>query len=127
MNQRDYSYYEAHAADVELDEITSDEYNKQILHRLRDHDLKSIYVGERIDDFAIREGDDLGWLAYFIGRSESLRELTIDGLYKDEDEGREHRMVHALSGAIARNRSIQDVSVLNLSNDGFATIARSLC
>mmetsp|Transcript_3414 Transcript_3414/g.5635 ORF Transcript_3414/g.5635 Transcript_3414/m.5635 type:complete len:553 (-) Transcript_3414:71-1729(-) len=126
MNQRDYSYYEAHGADVKLDEITSDEYNKQILHRLRDQDLKSIYVCERIDGFDIMEGDDLGWLAYFIGRSESLRELTIDGLYKDEDEGREHRMVHALSGAIARSRSIQQVSVDILSNDGFATIARSL-
>eukprot|EP00986_Skeletonema_menzelii_P020103 scaffold30181_cov223-Skeletonema_menzelii.AAC.1 len=50
----------AHAADVSLDEITSNE----ILQWLRDEDLESIYVGKC--GFAFREGDDLGWLAYFI-------------------------------------------------------------
>eukprot|EP00986_Skeletonema_menzelii_P005855 scaffold2188_cov81-Skeletonema_menzelii.AAC.1 len=128
-NRRDYSYYEAHAADVNLDEITSSYKNKQILQRLRDGKIKSIEVGR--DDwystyFCFSKGDDLRWLGYFIGRNEALQKLTIDGLHKDEDEGREQRMVHALSGAIARSRSIQEVSVLNLSNDGFAALAGAL-
>eukprot|EP00986_Skeletonema_menzelii_P001222 scaffold329_cov118-Skeletonema_menzelii.AAC.1 len=141
---RDYSYYEAHAADVNLDDITSSEHNKQILQWLRDgygvpsiDRYRSINVGGRwCDDFAIREGDDLGWLAYFIGRSKSLRKLRIRGFSEfddeegwictPEDEREEQRMVHALSGAIARNRSIQGISVDNLSNDGFAALAGAL-
>ena len=110
---------------MNLDEITSSEKNKQILQRLRDQDLKSIEVGRRLSDwysynsnyFCFSKGDNLGWLAYFIGRNESLRELSIAGFSEDEDGGREQRMVHALSGAIARNRSIQQVSVHNLMMD----------
>eukprot|EP00986_Skeletonema_menzelii_P004617 scaffold1588_cov133-Skeletonema_menzelii.AAC.2 len=133
MNQRDYSYYEAHAADVNLDEITSSEYKKQDLQWLRDGDRsnssihRSILVG-RSGDFTFGEGDDLGWLGYFIGRSESLRNLRIAGLSEIDDEGggREQQMIHALGDGIARSRSIQHVDLWNLSNEGFATIARVL-
>ncbi len=116
MNQRDYSYYEAHAADVSLDEITSSFYNKQTLQRLRDGNLNSLSIGGRWVNFVVSEGDDVGWLGYFISTSESLQELTIE---KCEDDGSEQRTIHAihaLSDGIARNRSIQNVRVNNLSN-----------
>ena len=125
MNQRDYSYYEAHAADVSLDEITSSFYNKVILQRLRDGDLNSMSIGGNSywDKFTIREGDDLGWLGYFIGRSESLQELTIKGWSEDEEgEQRNIHAIHALSDGIARNRSIQNVCVDNLGNAGLDAI-----
>ena len=73
MNQRDYIYYEAHAADVSLDEITSNE----ILQWLRDEDLESIYVGKC--GFAFREGDDLGWLAYFIAEVNLYEDSRYSG------------------------------------------------
>ena len=77
---------------MNLDEITSSEYKKQDLQWLRDGDRSNssihriIYVG-RSCDFIFGEGDDLGWLGYFIGRSKCLRELTIEGFSEDEDEG----------------------------------------
>ena len=116
---RDYNYYEAHAANVKLDEITSSNKNKRTLQRLRDGHIQSIDISERSYwDFAVTEGDDLGWLGYFIGRSESLRTLTIHNWSE--------YLIHALSDGIARNRSIQHVLVSNLSSDGFAAITRTL-
>ena len=125
-NQRDYSYYEAHAADVCLDEITSSDENKRILQLLRDGDIHSMSIGGSSywRNVAISEGDDLGWLGYFIGRSESLQELEVVGF--PEDVEKEQRTIHALSDGIARNRSIQNVTVERLSNDGFDAITRSL-
>lgn len=45
--QRDYNYYEAHSADVKLEEITSSDENKRELQRLRDGNQESIAVGGR--------------------------------------------------------------------------------
>ena len=137
MSVRDYSYYEAHASNVKLDEIISPNkpeedviLSKQTLQRLREDNLdkitvREITVGRRYGEdsyFACSEGDDLGWLGYFIGRSESLRELAIEKWSED--------VIHALRDGIARNRSIQNVSVsiwndavYKHSNDGF--IART--
>ena len=137
MSLRDYSYYKAHAANVSVDEIISPNkpeediiFSKRTLQRLREDNLDKITVskvpvGRRYGGdsyFAFSEGDDLGWLGYFIGRSESLRELTIHNWSED--------VIHALSDGIARNRSIQNISVsiwddavYKHSNDGF--IART--
>ena len=100
--------------------------SKQTLQRLREGNLdeitvRGITVGRRYGDdsyFAFSEGDDLGWLGYFIGRSETLRKLTIQGWSED--------VIHALSDGIARNRSIQNVIVTYISSDLFAAVARTL-
>ena len=123
-NQRGYSYYEAHAANVSLNEIASSYMNKRTLQRLRDGDISNISVGASWCDISCREGDDLGWMAYFIGSSESLQQLKVAGFPKDVEK--EQQIIHALSDGIARNRSIQNVCVKFLSNGGFAAVARTL-
>ena len=76
---------------------------------------------------ALNKCNDLGWLGYFIGKCEHLRELYITGSTEEEDnEEEEQRIIRAVSDGIARNRSIRYIYVYNLSNDGFATIARAL-
>ena len=78
-----YEYYEAHAKDVKLQDITSDEWNEDVLERVRDNDpdLKRFFIvtGERDNDreYVVREGDHLGWLGYFVGRNDTLRTLDI--------------------------------------------------
>ena len=117
--QRDFSYYEAHAANVSSDDITSSDKNKRTLQRLRDGHIQSIGIGENFYwDFVVSEGDDLGWLGYFIGKSKSLRKLTIEVWSED--------VIHALSDGIARNQSIKNVIVSELSSDGLAAVARTL-
>ena len=81
MERRDYEYYEANAADISLEDITSSEDNVEILRRLRDGDDTLTHLtldSERWpNNFHIGEGDDLGWLGYFIGKSECLHNLHI--------------------------------------------------
>eukprot|EP00984_Skeletonema_dohrnii_P021657 scaffold10861_cov92-Skeletonema_dohrnii-CCMP3373.AAC.2 len=82
MERRDIDYYEARARDVKSKDITSCESNAKILSRLRDQDtsLDTISITDEADEdwFTLGEdGDDLGWLGYFIGKSNFLRELSI--------------------------------------------------
>ena len=71
---RDYEYYETHAKDVKLEDITSDEDNADILAWLRDEDPEFTYMSITASNYeengyVVREGDHLGWLGYFVGKS----------------------------------------------------------
>eukprot|EP00984_Skeletonema_dohrnii_P026891 scaffold16282_cov77-Skeletonema_dohrnii-CCMP3373.AAC.4 len=126
MERRDDNYYEANASDIRLEDITSSKMNAKTLGRLRDGEISQLCLGEHEgwDEFRLGEGNDLGWLGYFIGKSEFLRELTIQYLPED-DEGR-GQQIHALSDGFARNQSIQKVVIDKLSRNGFDAIARAL-
>ncbi len=80
-NNYSYYYYEARARDVNLESITSSERNELILEKLRNNDasFKEMSIvgtdydeSKTDDDFDVQEGDDLGWLGYFIGQSTRL-------------------------------------------------------
>jgi len=119
MDHRDYSYYEANAADISLEDITSSEQNKQIFQQLRDGDLVlnsitlgregNFYFAGRCELLYVREGDDLGWLGYFIGRSVKLQGLDIRNL--PEDEGGEQR-IDAFVDGVACNQSIRRICAI---------------
>jgi hypothetical protein len=110
MSVRDfYSYYEAHEADVTLEEITSCERNKRILRWLRgghdeEIDVSWIYprrinlnLGNTIEwniNFDLRKCNDLGWLGYFIGKSNQHFELCITG--STDEQGKDQRIINAL-------------------------------
>eukprot|EP00984_Skeletonema_dohrnii_P009304 scaffold3549_cov110-Skeletonema_dohrnii-CCMP3373.AAC.6 len=109
MDEQDYEYYEARAKDVKLDDITSSQQNADILERLRDDDPDFTYISitdETYDgsDLFLREGDNLGWLGYFFGRSKQVKELYIydlpDNLKMDE-----------FFGGLGHNRSIQQLYI----------------
>ena len=138
-HQRDYNYYEEHAADVTLGDITSCGRSKQTLKWLHDgtgdpclNITRQIALSlgslEVVSHFTFSKCNDLGWLGYFIGKCEHLRELVLESSPEDEeDDGEEEqRIIRAISDGIARNKSIQNVFIQRLSNDGFATIAGAL-
>eukprot|EP00985_Skeletonema_marinoi_P014345 scaffold7266_cov121-Skeletonema_marinoi.AAC.7 len=109
MDEQDYEYYEARAKDVKLEDITSSQQNADILAMLRDNDPDIRYISitdEMYDgsDFAVREGDELGWLGYFVGRSKQVKELYIyyfpDNLKMD-----------SFFGGLGHNRSIQKLYI----------------
>ena len=112
MDEQDYEYYEARAEDVKLEDITSSQQNADILERLRDNDPKFtyityIYIAETVDDggdFVIREGDNLGWLGYFIGRSKQVKTLYID-YFPD------NLNIDAFYGGLGHNRSIENLGI----------------
>ena len=80
----DYEYYEAHAKDVKVEDITSDENNAGLLAMVRHNNPELTHITlttsrySRMNCFVVREGDDLGWLGYFVGSSEKLETLYID-------------------------------------------------
>ena len=108
-SSRDYAYYKEHAHDVNLEDITSSEQNKDILQKLRDGD--SEFTGFYIiadehygadDEFYVVEGqDDLGWLGYFIGESKILKDLLV----------RINVTGHSFIEGVCRNQSIESLSI----------------
>eukprot|EP00984_Skeletonema_dohrnii_P029682 scaffold20524_cov85-Skeletonema_dohrnii-CCMP3373.AAC.2 len=117
MKHRDFNYYETNAATINLRQITSSAKNACTLQRLRDGDpaLSHFYLGRATwNSFIIGKGDDLGWLGYFIGKSEYLQILDIYYL-PDGEEG------HAFVEGIARSKSIPHIDINNLNNDGFTS------
>ena len=111
MDVQDYDYYEARAKDVKLENITSSQQNADILERLRDNDPDMRYISiqdERQDDydengFVVREGDNLGWLGYFVGMSKQLRGLYIDNFPDNLN-------IDAFLRGLGHNRSIESLS-----------------
>ena len=107
---RDEAYYEAHAQEVDLNTITSSNDNRELLHMLRcnyssqDISVTNVYDPETMN-FVVREGDDFGWLGYFIGACTGLGRFTLEYLPEERDR------TNALFEGISRNRSIYALSI----------------
>ena len=109
MEVQEYDYYEAHAKDIKLEDITSDEDNANLLASLRDNRDGLFFIdteGEG-NDFVVREGDHLGWLGYFVGRSQKLETLYII----DFDYFPDNVILNEFLRGVGRNRSIQDLTI----------------
>jgi len=109
MDVQDCKYYEARAKDVNLEDITSSEQNAAILARLRDNDPTftaiSIEDGPQVEsNFVAREGDCMGWLGYFVGRSKQVETLSI---YSFPDS----LNIDAFLRGLGHNRSIQSLHI----------------
>ena len=97
MERRANNYYDVRAQDVKLEDVTSSEHNAKILRMLRDDDLASteeeegaLYIVDCTKDygntFFVKEGDDWGWLGYFIGRNKQISNVHLFYLPKDGEE-----------------------------------------
>mmetsp|Transcript_18251 Transcript_18251/g.28010 ORF Transcript_18251/g.28010 Transcript_18251/m.28010 type:complete len:694 (+) Transcript_18251:49-2130(+) len=112
MESRDNNYYDLRAQNVKLEDITSSAHNAKILRMLRDDDLASteeeegaLYIVDYTFDHGntifVKEGDDWGWLGYFIGRNKQIRNLHLFYLPEDGDQ------VDAFMEDIKHNKSIE--------------------
>uniref|UniRef100_A0A7S2P416 Uncharacterized protein n=1 Tax=Skeletonema marinoi TaxID=267567 RepID=A0A7S2P416_9STRA len=114
MKRRD-----ALARDINLEDITSSNNNAEVLQRLRDNDRRwgfqdTLFIEEAYDGnddgddmvFMISEGDDLGWLGYFIGRNQSLDALAIHFLPQERER------VDAFIKGVNYNRSLREFSLV---------------
>jgi hypothetical protein len=101
---------------VHLDDITSSKKNAEVLRKLRDNyqnwEDNTLYIVADDDEdedeenvFIIREGDDLAWLGYFIGRNETLNELHIHFLP-------EEKCIDCFVKGVNLNRSLRTLTPL---------------
>lgn len=103
--------YDTLASSVRLKDVISCAENRAILYRLKNNDpgLTCLFIDESDDNyedetdiFQVREGDDLGWLGYFIGGNEKLKSLWVYYLPTNRDQ------VENLLFGMQRNKSIKD-------------------
>eukprot|EP00574_Skeletonema_japonicum_P003091 CAMPEP_0201723462 /NCGR_PEP_ID=MMETSP0593-20130828/7519_1 /ASSEMBLY_ACC=CAM_ASM_000672 /TAXON_ID=267983 /ORGANISM="Skeletonema japonicum, Strain CCMP2506" /LENGTH=396 /DNA_ID=CAMNT_0048214579 /DNA_START=22 /DNA_END=1209 /DNA_ORIENTATION=+ len=94
-------------------EITSSKRNKDIILGLVSDEVNALSIGgehyyaaENLD-FEASEGDELGWLGYYIGKCASLTKLVINDLPEDVDQRNQF-----LTG-LNRNRSIQQLFIFH--------------
>uniref|UniRef100_A0A7S2LFI3 Uncharacterized protein n=1 Tax=Skeletonema marinoi TaxID=267567 RepID=A0A7S2LFI3_9STRA len=113
--------YDALATSVRLKDITSCSRNRAVLHRIKNSDpgLTCLYMldePEDEDEFIVREGDDLGWLGYFIGRNETLKSLYVYYLPTNRDQ------VEKFFFGVQRNKSIKAVDICNYINESLSVM-----
>ena len=113
--------YEARAHDINLEDVTSSEYNAVILEMLREDECRGIGIlGDDYDwadenDFVVRDGDNVGWLGYFIGKSTQLQSLWISRLPGED---------YSFGQGLAQNKSIQKLHIhTDLGKAGFQSLA----
>eukprot|EP00984_Skeletonema_dohrnii_P004383 scaffold1562_cov93-Skeletonema_dohrnii-CCMP3373.AAC.11 len=126
----EYKDYNALVHDINLADITSSMHNADILRQLLDDDPdwnKSLYIleneidGEDNDEFIVGAGDDLGWLGYFIGRSEVIEVLEVQYLPEEREQ------VDAFMWGIIQNQSIKRLSIkTDIGDQGFENLGRFL-
>jgi hypothetical protein len=129
--------YDALVEDINLKDITSCRHNANILRVLRDCDrwdpdswIRTLYImdideqAERSVSFVIDEGDDLGWLGYFIGKYDVLEDLTIWSLPWDVDGERvEIDRINSFFEGMSQNRSIKSFNVSeDIGFDGWSIL-----
>ena len=75
--------YAALADTIKIEDITSKELNREILHKLKNNDesFDKIFIMQDSsgdgDDYIPDDGEDLGWLGHFIGQNTKLLELQF--------------------------------------------------
>jgi len=109
---RDQKYYDMLAEIIDLNRITSSKKNAEILRRLRDDtwdENEDLFIADYDSDcgeyFCAEEGDDWGWLGYFVGRNKQIRGLNLYCLPEEEDE------VDAFMEGLCRDQSIERLDI----------------
>eukprot|EP00984_Skeletonema_dohrnii_P013669 scaffold5676_cov87-Skeletonema_dohrnii-CCMP3373.AAC.1 len=112
MSRRDQKYYDMLAHIIDLNCITSSKKNAEILRRLRDHawdENNDLYITDYDSDcdeyFCAEEGDDWGWLGYFIEKNEQIRGLNLHCLPEYVDD------YDAFMEGLCRNQSIERLDI----------------
>ena len=97
--------YAASADTIKIEDITSDEQNREIIQRLRDNDesFDSLYMdsgsSEDDDEYKHIDGEDIGWLGYYIGQNTELKCLYFCETINDESFFKE----------LCHNKSIEEI------------------
>jgi len=140
-----YNKYAALADTIKIEEITKDSINRDILHKLEQNEQHSISLvaGERPDCndedewydhyYIPKDGDDIGWLGYYIGQNTKLREinfLTIidnESFYNEISRNKSIQVLHYYECNISNGRLFSMLDQFFKNNHGLCEIDVSEC
>ncbi len=118
--------YDALVQDINLEDITSCKRNVNILRKIRDGDpnwSKKLYIlneGDEDEDgpdgFFVDEGDDFGWLGFFVGKCEVLEDLHIWSLPGGRDQ------INRFFDGMSQNRSIKFLAIHSEVGDSWISL-----
>jgi len=98
--------YAALADTIKIEDITSNNINRDILHKLKNNDesFDSLNIvddeGGEDNDYYPIDGEDIGWLGYYIGQNTKLQELTY--FYETINDESFYKEIY-------RNKSIKEI------------------
>ena len=108
-------YYDALATTIKIEDISSNVRNQNILRQLKDNDptFDKLWIcnQDQIDDefdFCPTNGEELGWLGYYIGKNTTLNELFVFAVPPVCDAGFED-----FRREMGRNKSIRSIQFSN--------------
>ena len=83
----DVYQYDAQADTININDITTNDVNRNILNRMQSADVegqsKELWISneeESDTDYRPEAAHDMGWLGYFVGRHEALTRLCIGSI-----------------------------------------------
>jgi hypothetical protein len=117
----EYSKYDALASTIQFKNITSDKAKQTILRRLKDNDpdFDSLWICNQNQihdgfDFCPTNGEELGWLGYFIGKNTTVETLYIMSTPSPFCNAG----VEDFRRGLGRNKSIQKICFCNHRLEG---------
>ena len=107
--------YAALADTIKIEDITSNKNNQIILQQLKNNDesFESLHIMDETgddDDYILKDGEDIGWLGYYIGQSTKLKCLYFYETINLSDESFYKEM--------SCNKSVKEIHFENSSLDG---------
>ena len=114
--------YEAQADTINVDDIAKNRNNRIILHRLRrndtdDENYELLCIQNHANActtyYSPEGADDMGWLGYFIGKNQHLKDLIIVPFTPTSGSSVRDVMEPFLRG-ISRNKSIREISFASM-------------
>ena len=112
--------YDAAARTVEIDDITSDATNREILRRLKENDptfyqLWLVSRQGRASMYCPDGAHDFGWLGYYIGENTVLKKLDF---YTNPFHAFDNNAIEPFYRGVNGNRSIQKIAFHSIDPSG---------
>jgi len=115
LDINDYEQYAALANTIKIKDITSNIRNQSILQQLKHNDelLESVQITNINPNpsafmiattYILEEGEDIGWLGYFIGNNTKLKTLHLCGNWAS------YSHIRSLFNGLNRNKTIQHIN-----------------
>jgi len=112
--------YDAQADTIKVDDIASDDNNRDVLDRIKQNEegdhytlaIQNQHFDEGEDDliYVPESAKDMGWLGYFVGKSDCVEELYIN----DFDLSNDLDVVEPFIRGLNRNKSIYKLNFCHM-------------